>query len=61
MDIRVDPNDPNFDLNALTGTELLHCPVCGSTFRLDYADALIDKAAERPKKGLLRENDGRLY
>ena len=50
MDIRVDPNDPNFDLNALAGTELLHCAECGSTFRLDYADAVMDKGADPPKK-----------
>ena len=49
MEIQIDPNDPTFDLNALTGTELLHCPTCGSTFRLDYADAVIDKVADAPK------------
>jgi hypothetical protein len=50
MDIRADPNDPTFDLNALTGTELLHCAACGSTFRLDYADAVSNKDADPPKK-----------
>lgn len=50
METRIDPHDPNFDRTALTGTELLHCAECGATFRLDYADALVNNNVEPPKK-----------
>ena len=48
METRIDPRDPNFDRTALTGTEVLYCAECGSIFRLDYADALVNKNADRP-------------
>ena len=49
METRIDPRDSNFDRSALTGTEVLYCAVCGSVFLLDYADALVNKNAERPE------------
>ena len=48
METRIDPRDPDFDRANLTGTEVLYCAECGSTFRLDYADALVNKNADRP-------------
>ena len=48
METRIDPRDPNFDRTALTGAEVLCCSECGSVFRLDYADALANKNADRP-------------
>jgi hypothetical protein len=48
METKIDPRDPHFDRSTLTGTEVLYCAECGSVFTLDYADALVNKNAERP-------------
>jgi hypothetical protein len=49
METRINPRDPNFDCTTLTGDEVIYCAECGSVFRLDYADALVNNTAERPQ------------
>lgn len=51
----IDPNDPSFECNNLTGDEQILCSTCNTTFDLHYLEGLANNEATWPKEVCCRD------